>query len=634
MENTMSIEFGQSVPQHLFTVPDEEFLQSIQWKSKPTGDLMKGAQAGDLVRFCKGLSSNLKSIAKQKRAGKLAVEMQWSTLWSDESVDETCRTSDLISLIRSAQKLPVQLKKSKKASRRKKTPELSWDEISRLLVGWIDQISAADPLQPFELLLLIELLENLGYRLAPAAIISVWRACLFSAVSLCFKLEETDFSGLAEDQVALISGEVPWRAGLLFSDISGAKNFRQLGQQNLRDSFFDRTDNDGTPHADFFPRLDYWLITLMRATYAGQIWGKQLWDEEALDRFQLSVEKITAACDASGQIVLCPVHTVSHLKLLAAAATIAGLPSRSAERLYLKSLQTIKKRSGFFIQSEDCVSTQSDWAAYALMRNYWSDTSNLLVTSWNAELPVVSLTAMGKLLFQGAWDFSLTINGEVVTGDGEWSCVCWNTDEDADYLELHMDLDSGFRLERQLLLPRNQHFVFLSDIVTGAEASNIEYRSILPVSSELTGMVDSETHELTLKTKGLTARIFPIGLPQERDFFQPGSLTFNEQHQLILQQQVSEASALYVPLIIDWEPDLKRKAADWSRLTVSESGKISPRDEASGHRLRIGSHQLLVYRSLKKAEHARAVLGHHTSYESVIGRFDTNGELNPLLFVE
>ncbi|MAC56252.1 MAG: hypothetical protein CME31_27265, partial [Gimesia sp.] len=145
---------------------------------------------------------------------------------------------------------------------------------------------------------------------------------------------------------------------------------------------------------------------------------------------------------------------------------------------------------------------------------------------------------------------------------------------------------------------------------------------------------DSETHELTLKTKGLSARIFPIGLPQERDFFQPGSLTFNEQHQLILQQQASEATALYVPLIIDWEPDLKRKAADWSRLTVSESGKISSRDEAAGHRLRIGSHQLLVYRSLKKAEHARAVLGHHTSYESVIGRFDTNGDLSPLLFVE
>ena len=634
MEKTMSIEFGQSVPQQLFTVSDEEFLQSIQWKSKPTGDLMKGAQSGDLNRFCKGLSANLKSIAKQKRSGKLAAQMQWSTLWSDESVDETCRTSDLISLIRSARKLPAQLKKSSKGSKRKKTPDLSFDEISRLLVSWIDQISSADPLLPFEMLLLIELLENLGTRLAPAALISVWRTCLFSAVTLCFKLEETDFSELPEDQVALISGELPWRAGLLFSEISGAKNFRQLGQQNLRDSFFDRTDTDGTPHADFFPRLDYWLITLTRATYAGQIWGKALWDQEAHERFQLSVEKIIAACDVSGQIALCPTHTVSHLELLSAAACIAGLQSRSAERLYLKSLQTVKKRSGFFIQSEDCPSSQSDWAAQALMRNYWSDSSNLLVVSWNAELPVISLTAMGKLLFQGAWDFSLTVNGETVTGNGEWSCVCWNTDEDADYLELHMDLDSGFRLERQLLLPRNQHFAFLADIVTVTEAASIEYRSILPVSSELTGMVDSETHELTLKTKGLSARIFPIGLPQERDFFQPGSLTFNEQHQLILQQQASEATALYVPLIIDWEPDLKRKAADWSRLTVSESGKISSRDEAAGHRLRIGSHQLLVYRSLKKAEHARAVLGHHTSYESVIGRFDTNGDLSPLLFVE
>ncbi|HBL45642.1 MAG TPA: hypothetical protein DDZ90_19860, partial [Planctomycetaceae bacterium] len=149
----MSIEFGQSVAQQLFTVSDEEFLQSVQWKSKPTGDLMKGAQSGELGRFCKGLASTLKSIGKQKRSGKLSAEMPWSTLWSVESVDETCRTSDLISLIGSARKLLARPKKKSKTAKRKETPELSWDEISRLLVGWIDQISASDPLQPFELLL-------------------------------------------------------------------------------------------------------------------------------------------------------------------------------------------------------------------------------------------------------------------------------------------------------------------------------------------------------------------------------------------------------------------------------------------------------------------------------------------------
>ncbi|MCA9014726.1 MAG: hypothetical protein KDA77_05265, partial [Planctomycetaceae bacterium] len=513
--------------------------------------------------------------------------------------------------------------------------ELSWDEVSRLLTGWLDQVTTSEPLRPYELLLLTELIENVGYRFAPATLVSAWRQCLFAAASLCFNLEETDFSETPEDQVILVSGELPWRLSFLFSEVAGAKHFRQLGQQNLRDCFFDRTDNDGTPHTDYLPRIDFWLATLTRALFIGQVWDKPVWDQEALDRFQWSVEKLVAACDISGKIALCPTHSVEHHALLALAAYFAELSSRSAERLYLKSLSVDKKkRDRFLVQAADCPSCQSDWSSLALMRNYWSDAANLIMVTWNGKLPVLSLSALGKSLFEGRWDFSLTADGKEIAGEGEWSSVCWNSDEDADYLELQMDLESGYTLERQILLPRNQHFVFLSDIVTGPETANLEYRSILPVTPGVTGVQDDETHELVLKTKGLSARVFPIGLPQERDFFQPGSLTLNDQNQLELYQQNPAANGLYAPLIIDWEPELKRKPADWASLTVSEGGKITARDEASGHRLRIGAHQLLVYRSLKKAAHSRTVLGHHTNYESVIGRFDTDGDLTPLLFVE
>ncbi|WP_339728799.1 hypothetical protein [uncultured Gimesia sp.] len=635
MEETVSIEFGQSVPQQVVSLSDEEFLQAIHWKSKPSGDLMKGAQTGDLSRFIKGLSSRLKETAKQKKQGKHAADMLWASLWSEETDEETCRTSDLIKLIKSIRESSAKNKKKSKDGKQKKTPELSWDEVSRLLRGWLSQVTTSEPLRPYELLLLTEVLENVGYRLAPAALVSVWRQCLFAAASLCFNLEETDFSETSEDQVILVSGELPWRLSFLFSDISGAKNFRQLGQQNLRDCFFDRTDNDGTPHADYLPRIDFWLATLTRSLFIGQVWKKPVWDQEALERFQWSVEKLVAACDVSGKIALCPTHSVEHLGLLAFAAYFAELPGRSAERLYLKSLFVDeKKRPSFLIQAEDESSCQSDWSALALMRNYWSDAANLVLVSWNGALPELSLSAMGKTLFGGRWDFSLIADGKEITGDGEWSCVCWSSDADADYLELQMDLESGYRLERQILLPRNQHFVFLSDIVTGTEAANLEYRSMIPVTSGIASSLDGETHEMVLKTKGLSARVFPIGLSQERDFFQPGSLTLNDESQLVLQQQVSKSTGLYAPLIIDWEPGLKRKPADWTSLTVSEGGNISARDEASGHRLRIGKHQLLVYRSLKKGAQGRAVLGHHTNYESVIGRFDTDGELIPLLFVE
>lgn len=635
MVEIMSIEFGQPVPQQFWSLADEEFLQTIQWSSKPRGDLMKGAQTGDLARFGKGLAARLKEIAKQKKQSKHSPEMLWSVLWSVEEVEDPGRTADLINLVKSSSELPGKNKKTSQSAKRKKTPDLSWDEVSRLLFGWLDQVTLSEPMQAFELLLLMELLENVGFRLAPATQISVWRGCLTAAASFCFKLEETDFSETPEDKVLLISGEVPWRAGFLFAEVAGAKNLRQLGQQNLRDCFFERTDTDGTPHADMLSRIDFWLSTLTRSLFTGQVWNKRLWDQEAQERFQLTIQVLVATSNASGKLALCPQHSIDHAGLLTLAAWFSGLSNRSAERMYLKSLTSgKKKKSPFFIHTDDYAANQSDWSALAVMRNYWSDSSNLLLVTWTGDLPVISLSALGKQLLEGRWDFSLTVNGTEVSGDGEWSSVCWNSDEDADYLELQMELDGGYTLERQILLPRNQHFVFLSDIVNGSEPARLEYRSFLPVSSGFSGAVDEETHELSLKAKGLAARVFPLGLPQDRDFFQPGGLSLNEGGQIELHQEAAEATALYVPLVIDWEPDLKRKSADWSSLTVSEAGKISPRDVAAGHRLRIGKHQLLVYRSLKKGEVARAVLGHHTSYESVIGRFDSDGELTPLLFVE
>lgn len=634
MVENASIEFGQSVPQQLFLLSDEEFLQTIQWKSKRAGGFVKSSKLGDVNQFSRDLCSRLKEIAKQKKQGKHASEMIWSSLWLEGAEEETCRTSDLISLVKSARKLSDKKSKASQSGKRKKAPALSWDEVSRLLVGWLDQVSVAEPLKASELLLLTEVLENVGYRLAPSTLVSVWRHCLFAAATLCFNLEETDFSEIPEDQVILVSAELPWRLGFLFSEVTGSKNLRQLGQQNLRDCFFDRTDTDGSPHADLLPRLDFWLATLTRSLYIGRVWGKSVWDREAQDRFQWLVEMLISSCTVTGKLSLCPSHRVDYQTLLSLAAYFSELPGKSAERIYLKSLAAGKKKSPFFIQSSDRPSNQSDWAEWALLRNYWSDSSNLLSVTWNGDLPVLGLSAMGKTLLEGCWDFSLTADGKTISGDGDWSTLCWNSDEDADYLELHMDLESGYRLERQILLPRNQHFAFLSDIVFGSENANLEYRSLLPVLSGITGSLDGETHELMLKTKGLSARVFPIGLPQERDFFQPGSLTLNDKNQLVLHQQAAEANALYAPMIIDWEPELKRKAADWASLTVSEGGKISARDEASGHRLRVGAHQLLVYRSLKEAETSRAVLGHNTNYESVIGRFDKNGELTPLLYVE
>lgn len=90
-----------------------------------------------------------------------------------------------------------------------------------------------------------------------------------------------------------------------------------------------------------------------------------------------------------------------------------------------------------------------------------------------------------------------------------------------------------------------------------------------------------------------------------------------------------------LPLALDWHPSRGDVPADWTRCTVTESRRTVNAHEASGFRIRIGDHQVLVYRSLVTPAVSRAVLGLHTWDESVYGRVPLKGGLlQPLVEVE
>ena len=128
-----------------------------------------------------------------------------------------------------------------------------------------------------------------------------------------------------------------------------------------------------------------------------------------------------------------------------------------------------------------------------------------------------------------------------------------------------------------------------------------------------------------------TARVFPVGLPQDRVLSTPGNC-FENSGRLDL-SQVAMGHGLYLPVVFDWHPRSRRAPADWRSLTVTEHGRVVSPDSAAGHRLRVGKEQLLIYRSLSDTREARAVLGQHTRYETVIGSIDA-GEMAPIIMVD
>ena len=98
--------------------------------------------------------------------------------------------------------------------------------------------------------------------------------------------------------------------------------------------------------------------------------------------------------------------------------------------------------------------------------------------------------------------------------------------------------------------------------------------------------------------------------------------------------QVAQGEGLFAPLILDWGVSRSRGTAQWRSLTVTEDGRVIGPDIAAGHRLKIDDLQLLIFRSLKDTGQSRAVLGHHTWNETVVGRISKKGDVDPFLMVE
>jgi hypothetical protein len=276
--------------------------------------------------------------------------------------------------------------------------------------------------------------------------------------------------------------------------------------------------------------------------------------------------------------------------------------------------------------------TQSDWAQLACLRSDWSTAANVLVVAHHERNPLIDLTASGRLLLSGPWEIDVKIDGQPLDFCDNWDCVCWHSDRDADYLELEQTFDDGLKVHRQLLLSRKDEYALLADCISNAGNVRIDYTSRLPLLENWEAQSSSEIRECTLTDRAMAARVFPLALAYSRVTSTSGGFGLYSD-QLVL-KQVSAGHGLYAPLVIDWNQDRRNAPVQWRSLTVTEDGRIISDGLAAGHRLRFEKHQLFVYRSLAEPEVPRAILGHHTLQETVVGRFNKKGVVVPILLVE
>jgi hypothetical protein len=137
---------------------------------------------------------------------------------------------------------------------------------------------------------------------------------------------------------------------------------------------------------------------------------------------------------------------------------------------------------------------------------------------------------------------------------------------------------------------------------------------------------------LTASRVRVSPRVLPVGVLHPDDPAARDGLR-REGHNLLVNQPVV-GRRCWRPLLLSWEPRRDRLEPRWRRLMVTQDRRVCGPDEAFAVRVAWRRDEsLVIYRSL--ARHAiRAFLGHQTDARFLIGLFNKDGDIEPLVKVD
>jgi hypothetical protein len=636
-----AIAFGRPLPD-VWTLSNTDFLASISWSRSAPSSLVEAARRGDLSAAVHSLCKEGFGVASQKGRKKASARARHKrSLWSRLAFDDSPGDAELFALwenfdpkFKCSGTADEGRRKNKRSKSRKHKSrfEAQVSELSR----WVERAGNKRRVSPVATLVLLEILQQTAQKLPSDLAWKIWRLALTASAISCAQVETGAAPHLTDDQRVLIDGELPLAAAAVFGVVKKSGKLHRGAARFLNEQLEESTDTDGTPNAHLLPRISLWLASLVRSTEWARRAGRRLWEKSAAERFKSLMERAAAICRADGCLALANGRSRDVAGLLADASQLVGWKRKSPPSRYVLAVGNGAVKPGravarSFFADHDHPATQSDWARMACLRNNWSATPDTLVVAHHGEMPLIDLATLGRPLISGVWELQIVVDGNPVPLKGDWECSCWFSDDDADFIELHATLDGGVQVERQLLLSRDEHFALFADAVTVPEGRRVEYTSRLPLLPSVLAEADTMSREMTLRHQGVRARAFPLALPDERVLGIAGRFA---QDGPFLELQQQGEGGLFAPVLIDWDRGRRHGYADWRCLTVTEDGRILKRSAASAHRIRIGDHQLFCYRSLRNSGEMRAILGHHTPHETVIGLFAEDGEVDPIVNVE
>ncbi len=263
-------------------------------------------------------------------------------------------------------------------------------------------------------------------------------------------------------------------------------------------------------------------------------------------------------------------------------------------------------------------------AELATMRRGWQHQGFRIAVDYSRDpMWIDCLGTNGQRLLSGEWDVRIQKNGKPLETDVGWSDVCWFSDDDVDYLEIESAVEGRCRIQRQIMLVRDEGLMFLSDTLLADESSHWSLDSSWEIPEDIEVRSAAKSHEAELFTRSPHGErcglLLPLALPEWRRQPSRGKL-YSEAGKLILHQEV-DGDRLYCPLVLASRKLSRKPPFTWRNLTVAADLQIQPAHVAQAYRVQIGKEQMVFYRSLAKTVR-RSAMGLHLNSEFYTGRFD------------
>lgn len=605
-----------------------DFFQGVRWEKESSSGLKQAAKGGDWEGLKRELLPEVTGSLDELTGTLGFDEWSWGWSWSGEAFSPAMK-----GIVEQGRKIVEEGKGAKKAKK--------GGDWNSAVAKWLAEQNCSR-CTPLECLVWLDLFPAVAAQLNGEVFCSLWKKLFIEGALVASEVMNATSKSLLRSEAF----EEAWRFSLLFWSVQGGEKVQKQASAHLKRVLLEETDEVGTPHGAHITDLSMWLAPFVRAAREGQRAGVPVFDDEAAKRFRGVTHRALVLCSNEGdfllserkvsnpqallqQLLKAGDESVAEVLLSAFPGLRGGAKSGRGARKPGALAAAVDEEQGFSPRS----SFQSDEVRLACLRNYISKDEAKLAIAHPTERALIELHAGGTSFLKGEWKSSLLRGKKRVSVAQPWSNTCWNCDEDSEYFEMQVDLPGGGQIDRQILVPRKGHFAVFGEAVTKLSGGRVEHETRFPVAPGITVEEDPKTREIRLVGNGKTARFFALPMPQWRTESTAGSLSV-EGNEIVL-KWTAEGTGFYVPFVLDWDPLRTKSDAVWKKLTVTENLERVKPDAAAGYRLKVGAvHQLLIYRALVPSWEPRACLGFQTRYETAIGRFSSEGDLLPLMYVE